>query len=166
MPDSNDEVTIPVIPPGASPQEILAVMLPLVVKAASESSASSVAVATALSKVEERVDHLEKALHATAVEIKDFRKEKERENAQRAEERAKAQVKEEAETVAELKRQELWHGTFRSTFTPAFVIQVIIILMGLGGIYMKVPNGDSLVNPDVGYHGAEAPSSTPAPSSP
>ena len=166
MPDATDEVTIPAIPPGASPQEILAMMLPLVVKAASESSASSVAVATALSKIEARVDHLETACMAAAMEIKDFRTEKKRENDLREGEATKVREREDALSKLMLERQKLWHGTFRSMFTPAFVIQVVIILLGLGGIYMKVPDGSSLVTPDVGYHGLEAPSRAPAPSSP
>lgn len=103
-------------------------MLPLVIKAASDSAAGSVTAAQAVAGLEARLDSLETAVEAHTTALERWTEAKEAENQILAQ-----QGKDSVEVAKQ------WHETVRSIFTPQLLIQIVVVLGSAWGIYTSLP---------------------------
>ena len=114
MPDGSEK-SLP--PQGASAQELLQTLLPLVVKSASDSAAAATAASSAMLSLEAKLDSFEKALQDNTKEVTRLADAQEKEN----------------------KARENGQAWLRTLFTPQTVFLLIVILASAIGIRLSIP---------------------------
>jgi hypothetical protein len=114
MPDESGN-SLP--PQGASAQELLQTLLPLVVKAASDSAAAATAASSAMVSLEGKLDSFEKALQANTLEVTRLADAQEKEN----------------------KARENGQAWLRTLFTPQTVFLLLVIIASAIGIRLSIP---------------------------
>ena len=107
----------PQIPPGATAEQILQVMLPLVVQAASDSASSATSAGAAVQAVEGRLASLEDAVRGNTEKLERLVALREQETGAR-------------------ESQQQW---LRSIFTPSTVLIIIAIFAAAFGIRVSLP---------------------------
>lgn len=147
------------LPPAHSTttEEVLKTVLPLVIKAASDSASSAIESASAISQLQRTLTANTDAIlkmEAAVTKMNDL-------HAEEVKERGEALLRDNED------RKQKWE-TIRSIFTPQFIIQLLTILATGAGLYSQLPDGETETRPPAEYHGpAPAPSfgndPTPAP---